>query len=342
MSAAYSTGSATGPIDLLQKIVTFLVAQGWTSDSSVTYGTGWRAHLHKNGQYVHFRALANEAASLSTAWGASVGYTTAGYGIAMYLGDGYNGSNAWNAQSNGPVDVTYAYRVGVGMLLSSSAIPTYHFLDDGNDNVMIIADKGSGNTAYLGWGPSLVRSSTLSDWYFFGSAPHWFCAAIDSYGPYYGSTLPAWIPASQGAFSTNFNCNMATLFVRVDASIFGARWCSNTDTSTSSNAGYTGFTGKYAWGWFGTPGHLLGMNGYVPNGQYVFQNRGWQTSFVGALLLPIHIFMLNANGRYNPVGYPPSVFAFAGVGHGFSSGQIAAIGGVNYLVFANFAVKKLA
>ena len=46
---AYQTGIPTDEIDLLQQLVTWLVALGWTQDASAAEGSGWRAHLHKSG-----------------------------------------------------------------------------------------------------------------------------------------------------------------------------------------------------------------------------------------------------------------------------------------------------
>ncbi len=113
MPAAYSTGVSTSPTNLLQSFVTWLVAGGWTLDSSAAEGTGWRAHLHKGGVYVHFRA-----AGLEQVWAAAGGKfhdsghyndggsgaaLAKGYGIGFYLGTGYSGAAAWNEQVGGPL-----------------------------------------------------------------------------------------------------------------------------------------------------------------------------------------------------------------------------------------------
>ena len=42
---------------------------GWTTDLSASSGTGWRAHLHLNGNYIHLRALNNEGAGAGFAAG---------------------------------------------------------------------------------------------------------------------------------------------------------------------------------------------------------------------------------------------------------------------------------
>ena len=339
MSAAYATGSATGPTDLLTKLVTFLAAQGWTADTSVSYGSGWRAHLHKGSQYVSLRALVNESASLTTALGAGGGSSTAGYGLLLYLGDGYAGANAWNNQSGGPFEVTGAYRLAVGLTLTSAAIPTYHFLDDGLGNITVVTDRGSSLTGHLGWGPSLVKTGYTNDyWYFYGSSPGYWVAANGGVGPYPGSTTSAHAPMVSAWFESSYGFNCATAFVRGDTT---PRWMSNSETTNSPQV--SNYTGKIMAAWCGR------MAGYLEKGARehptvtdIFYSRSWQSAFAGALLLPIHSFYLNANALWNPLGYLPAVFLFGGVGHGFAGGQVITVGGVNYLVFSNFAVKKLA
>ena len=340
MAASYSTGSATGPTDLLQKLVTWLVAQGWTSDASASYGSGWRAHLHRSGQYVNLRAFANEAANGTTGWGSTGASATAGYGIGMYLGDGYSGAAAWNAQSGGPMDGTGTYRLGVGVYLTSAAIPVYPFLDDGSGHVTVIVDKGNGLTGHLGWGPSLAKTGYTSDyWYFYGSSPAYFTAVLGTYGPYQGTDAPAQVPMAMSFYEVSY-AHMACSFVRVDASVFAPRWLGLTDGTTSWQR--NGYTGKFGQSWISNgTGNLEGNYGEHPTMTQLI-GRSWQSAFAGALLLPVHVFMLGATSRWVPLGFPPTVFWFNGVGHGFNSGQVVAIGGVNYLVFANFAVKKLA
>ena len=47
MAASYQTGIASSPTNLLQTLVAWLMAQGWTVNQSEQEGTGWRAHLVK-------------------------------------------------------------------------------------------------------------------------------------------------------------------------------------------------------------------------------------------------------------------------------------------------------
>src|ERR1700676_5265449 len=104
----YANGSATSPIDAGQQLVVFLAAAGWTTDSNVTEGAGFRAHLHKSGNYVHIRAAMSEQ---PWQYGAA-----AGYSINLYTGTGFNGGQPWNNQVAGaPVANGTSAPVGVGM-----------------------------------------------------------------------------------------------------------------------------------------------------------------------------------------------------------------------------------
>ena len=47
-------------------------------------------------------------------------------------------------------------------------------------------------------------------------------------------------------------------------------------------------------------------------------------------------------GRWAPIGYPPTVFWTEAVGHGYSAGDVYQLGGQDYMLFPFFAVRKAA
>ena len=109
MAASYQTGTVAGPTALLQALVTWLVAQGWTSDSSASSGAGWRSHLHKNGLYINLRALVGEAGNIATAWGASgarLRFTKANYRHFLRLNDRKTSQTALDLEQAG-----YRYQI---------------------------------------------------------------------------------------------------------------------------------------------------------------------------------------------------------------------------------------
>lgn len=326
MAAAYQTGTASSPIDLVQRLVTWLVAQGWTSDSSVTDSSGWRAHLHKSGLYVNLRAAMNESI-----WNYN---NAAGYGVGMYVGDGYSGASNWRSQSGGPIANGTANTVGVGMnLLGAGAVAAYHFFDDGSDHITVVVEKTPGLFVHMGWGPSLVKTGYSTDFpYMYGSSSSFYnTSSPTGVG---GGDTNAHVP-----FSPNLNVGTlyATGFFKVDATTFSSRWIALCLATGGNNQGYTGRVGRAA----GDQSATFTEDEY-PDWNLV-EDRSWQSAFAGALLLPQHLFVnTQPANRWAPVGYPPTVFYCQAVGHGFAASSIYQVGGLNYMVFPNFAVRKAA
>jgi hypothetical protein len=331
MPASYSTGSATSPVDLLQKLVTWLVAQGWTQDMSQAVGSGWRAHLHKAGQYVNLRAAIGE---YDIWYYDASGSSLTGSGIGLYLGDGFSSGSAWNAQSGGPVQSGTSNVIGAGMYLPAGAVVAYHFFDDGADHVTVVVEKTAGVFVHMGWGPSLAKTGYTSDWWYFYASTHSYYNLYSAIAtpPGIGVTAaPPMVPAYY--YPSDYGSNA---FVRVDAAIFASRWVGLGD-GTDSQYGYTGRQGRSA----------LDVIGYMSNITEIpaigtMQDRGWQSAFTGALLLPLHVFVQATTGRWIPAGYPPTVFHCVGVGHGFAAGAVYQVGGLDYMLFPNFAVRKAA
>lgn len=323
MAASYQTGTASSPTNLLQTLVTWLVAQGWTQDQSAADGTGWRAHLHKGGLYVNLRAAVNESV-----WTYNNG---AGHGIGLYLGDGYSGAINWRSQSGGPLANGTANTVGAGVILGSGAVTAYHFFDDGADHIAVVVERSPGVFGFLAWGPSLVRTGYATDFpYFLGSAPSYFNTLAYSGQP--GELATAHAPTSAVYLTSTY----ATCFVKVDAGTFSGRWVSVTNNTATPNSGYTGKQGRAA----------ADMSNQMPKtehpGWWNVDDRSWQSAYSGALLLPLHLFVTMTSTRHAPIGYPPTLFYCQAVGHGFGPGQVWPVGGADYMVFPNFAVRKAA
>ena len=135
---AYQTGTASSPIDLVQKMALWLVSIGWTQDMSQAEGTGWRAHLHKGAIYVHLRAGMNE-----NVWQGGQYYS---YAIHLYLSSAFDGSQPWyNQPGNPPLGFQQTYVVGVSMpLMVAGAIQNYYFFSDAADNVILVVERTAG------------------------------------------------------------------------------------------------------------------------------------------------------------------------------------------------------
>jgi hypothetical protein len=336
---AFENSAAVSPLDLVQKLNTFLVANGWTSDMSAADGAGWRVHLHKGAQYVHLRAQMNELTPFTQNHG------DLGYSIAVYLGTGFTSGNAWDNQMAGaPAEsATPANSVGCIMRLQAGAIPNYYFFTDSTDaNVTVVVEALSGIYTHLGWGSvNAIGAITGGDYFF------------SAWGPYLAHEALGSTAYPGDAVLMTANCpglptdpfGEAALFARVDVDSFTGKWISGGPSLTIDELGFTGKTGN-------SP--IFGVStGFLPSTQFpayseTFGAQGDFSSQVSAQdgranLLPVVLYALRdgSGTGYSPFGTLPTIFVCSGVGSGFSAGSDYVIGADTYTVFPNFAVLKV-
>lgn len=347
MAAAYANGISSSATNLLTTLVSFLVTQGWTSDSSASEGSGWRAHLHKNGIYVNFRAAMNEQIWWRAAGPLYHDIQGPGYGIGLYLGTGYVGADEWYEQAGGPIDPNDSSTVGAGINLPSGAVAGYHIFDDGADNIVVVVERSPGIFCHFGFGVAMAAAGQPEDFpYFFGSSSRGFntqAGALPTDDDNFGINVTALPPMSSGNLERNSISGTtkyvtSCAFVRVDAATFTDRWISN-GVSASAGTSYSGRFGRCSLNAnpdaqiYGNPEEFPGYKNLL--------GRIHQTAFAGSILLPLHWFTLTDPGaRWAPIGYAPSIYWNEAVGHGYAAGDIYAIGGVNYMIFPHFAVLK--
>ena len=142
MPAAYETGISSSPTNLLQSLVSWLAAQGWTLDLSQADASGWRAHLHKSGLYReppggHER---EDLDQVDRGLGPQPGLRD-----RLYLGDGHDGGASWVEQPGRPLRTDGPPSTsGCGMNLPAGSVAGYHFFDDGLDNVIVVVRRAPG------------------------------------------------------------------------------------------------------------------------------------------------------------------------------------------------------
>jgi hypothetical protein len=345
MAAAYSTGISTSPTNLLQTLVTWLVGQGWAQDASAGEGSGWRAHLHKSGLYVNFRAASNERI-----WPGVTGYHdrgSGGYGIGLYLGTGYSGASAWHLQAGMPTR-TDGSTLGCGINLPSGSVSGYYLFDDGLDNITVVVQRSPGVFCYMGFGPTMVNLGLPENFpYFFGSSSAYMnvyggSLLTDSHGVNVTAFCPMSHgdvePADQGAYL--ITGAPATGLVKVDATTWVNRWAANCDYPHPE----LGYTGRFLRCALNDNALNLGQcdEGKFPGYRFL-RGRVHQAAFAGALILPVHCYVwIETGGRWAPAGYLPTVSWCDAVGHGYSAAAVYQVGGVNYSLFPGFAVLKAA
>lgn len=328
---AFQTGTATDPNDLLQKLVTFITANGWTLDSSIANaGTaGWRAHAHRSGVYVNMLTLVGaQTTPWAGGWGAS---TVAGTAcLVMYLGSGYAGATAWNAQAGGPVANATTQVIGVGAALSSGAVTSYHFFADATgDNIAAVFEKTPGVFMFIGWGTGIKLTAgalTGGGQYFYGSSSG-YGAGLTSANTL-NVTLTSLPPSAWDAF------NGTTCFVKVDVDTFTAKWV-GICTIVNGIQGYTGKTGTPA-----VPDGNVTVPTNIPS-YNTFYSRSFNTLNSQAVLLPLTLFVNRDAGGYSLIGAIPNAFATAATRYGIAPATDLTLGPDTYRIFPNFAIKKV-
>lgn len=329
---AFQTGTATDPNDLLQKLMAFITANGWTSDSSIANAptAGWRAHAHKGGVYVNMLTLVgvNNTSPFANGWQNNM---IAGQGaLMMYLGTGYNGASAWNAQAGSPIGNATGNTVGVGANLSSGAVTSYHFFADATgDNIAAVFEKTPGVFMYIGWGTSIrLTGGTLvgGAQYFYGSTGGY--SASYNGANTFNQTLSALPPGGIDIFSC------AMIFVKVDCDTFTGKWI-GMSVNTSPSQGYTGKGGVCS-----VRGCSQTLTTNIPNFND-FQFRSFNSLNNQAVLLPISLFVNRDSGGFSIIGALPNAFATSATLYGIAPATDLTLGPDTYRIFPNFAIKKV-
>jgi hypothetical protein len=339
---SYQTGTASSPVDLLQKLVTWLAGLGWNTDKSAADGVGsvgWRAHLDLHGNFVHLRAFLNEGTSVPFASNAN---SSGNAGIALYLSTAFNTSVAWNVQPGSPPfqSGSSTLVVGCGMALPSGAIQNYFFFADATfDNIVVVVEKTPGVYVYIGWGLSIQKAGTITGGpYFFGSSSGYYASLITATSPSPGALTTSYCPCSHGDWGTGFGYQNG--YFRADVDSFTGKWLGLSDQTGVAQ----GYTGKNA----ASP--VMGVsNARSELARYATGTTGfqWQFNQTSSLdgranLLPLLIWAARDTtpGGYSPIGVVPNIFFCTGVGQGFSNAQEITLGAVTYKLFPSFAIVK--
>lgn len=335
---AYQTGTATTPLTLLTTLVTWLSGLGWTTNLSTTVGSGRRAHMSKNGVYVNLRA-----ASLEAQWTTMEAAANTGYGLSLYLGTGYSGAAAWDAQAGGP-SLASAALVGAGMMLTAGPYPSYHFHSDADDNVVVVVQHTGGVYGYIGWGRRLSKESHTYDLpYFFGSTSSHRNNTPGTSTVQTVATVGANCSFPFGTHEASSSTVRAVGFVKAPASIQPGNnnWvCSGIGTNS-----ITGAAGALMLApWASHTDYTIGVTDNAsPHFRTIFnEGRGVATAYPRALVLPCWLFAPDPiTSRQVYLGAPPSVFGCSAVGNGWASQDVITIAGLDYRVYPGMAVRNI-
>lgn len=327
---AYETGVPTSATDILQRLVTFLSANGWTNNLSAADTNGWRAHLSRGGIFVNLRSTIGAF----NPWAHPVNTTNAANcALHVYLSDSFDALQGWNAQGTGPRGIAHpAANTGCSLPMSSGAATGYHFFASADQNhVVVVVERSPGNFAHLGFGVSIEKSGAFTGGpYFFGTT-HAYSFAIASAtdaGSYTGPTSTA--PFAHGDSPGGFF--LPNVYVRADVDAFSG-WVGVTSQPTSSE----GVTGKNA----SSP---LKVTSAAPPTDIPFVDN-WRKRTVSDLSgqinpWPAHLFVKRDAGGSSLLGGVPHVFWTNATTRGYSAKDVYLIGADNYMLFPNFMLKK--
>lgn len=317
---AHQTGTANDPVDLLQKLAVFIAAHGWTVDSSIADGAGWRLHAHRSGVYVNLRAFISEAYTLMFAntWSGGTAFS----GIEIYCGDGYSSGADWKSQSGGPKQVGFpTLNTGAAAPLPSGAITAYHFISNNNsDSIVVVIEKTAGVFTNFGWGVSITKVGTYTGGaYFFAPAGRYY-AAYQTTTAFQGRAASAMPPMS---FQDDAIGNQCASFVRADVDSYTGKWLSLGGSTSHDN----NYTGKSA---FSTAVFRSTPSSQAPS---MFPTRATNALSGQSLLQPIHILAKRDAGGSSFIGSVPGIFTTNACGKGFAAGGTYTWGTEDYKVF---------
>jgi hypothetical protein len=332
MGASYHTGTAASPTDLLQGIVTWLVAQGWTQDMSQADGDGWRAHLHKSGVYANLRSTANTLIFPSV-------QATAAPGIGLYLGTGFDGGQAWNLQPGAPKGYGQTYTVGSFMRLPAGAILGWRGFDDDSDNVVVVVERTGGVFSHLGFGLAVQKiGAWIGGPYFFAALASRY-AGSDGMAGDAGSTAACPFGVVQKEDYGPWYSYGYAGFVRADVDSHTGGWVGFSCASSDPQLGFTGVAG-------GSGIDMFPYQGASDDWSYPTY-AGLHSVLVSemneqAVLLPIQLYAKRDAGGYSLLAVLPHLYFAGAVGHGFLAGATYVIGAQTFMLFPHFAVLKAA
>lgn len=336
MAASYHTGTASGPKDLLQGIVTWLVSQGWTQDMSQadTSGEEWRAHLHKGGVYVNMRSTA------ATAIFPSVGPASAAPGIGIYCGSGHDAGQAWSLQPGRPLGSGQTYTVGSFMRLPAGAIVGWRGFDDGADNIIVVVERTGGIFSHLGFGLSLTKAGAWTGGaYFYAALAARYGGTDDIAGAAGANAACPFGVVQKEGYPNSWQDYGYAGFVRADVDSHTGGWVGFSNDNTYVPDGYTGLYGGSGIDLFPNAGGSFDWSFPTYAGMSILLVSEMHQQ---AVLLPIHLYVKRDAGGFSLLGTLPSVYLSGAVGHGFLAASVYTVGALDFMLFPHFAVLKAA
>lgn len=150
---AYETGTATGTVDLLDKIKDFATTNGWTVNRYDAAGAGQRLQVTRGGDlFVNLRAYVAETPSNAAN---QVFYSGSPDTMILFSGStGYDASKNWFEQPGAYRQTAGQFQYPTcGVRAVAGAIPSFHlFAFNGGDQIYCVVEVVAGRFAWFGFG----------------------------------------------------------------------------------------------------------------------------------------------------------------------------------------------
>lgn len=269
--AVYETGTATDVADLLGKLRTFALANGWSQNyyGARTSGTGNALQINKGGFYVTFR----------TDTGAGTTQDPGPY-IGAYAHGTYSAGNGTENQSGAS-----------GVCLSngmSGPFAAYHFISGaelGSDYLYAIVETTAGTFKHFGTG-KMVGVGTLTNGQFVHACRWYYTTAeINASNSAY-HTIPF------ESYAPNLSDANVGWYVRADADTISPRWL------VGKGYSYSAATNRHT-----RAGRLLAGYGFG----YGLYTSAASALTARNMLAPCYVAGERAGGLFSPIGYPPGI-----------------------------------
>lgn len=267
---AYETGTASDVNDLLSKLRTFALANGWTQDFSGarTSGSGNALQMHKGGFFVTFKTDTGSGS-----------VSDPGPFIGGYAHDTYSGGNGTESQANAS-----AVTLANGM---NGPFTAYHFISNtekGAEYLYAVVEVTAGTFKHFGTGILVKIGAITSGQFVHACRWHYGVSFIDAFDE----------GANSVAFDTgeSVSRNGPSLNVRVDAESITWRWMDGSFQASSTRDLRGGFR-------IPSSTSAGGSRVMMDNAASALTGRN--------MIFPAFLFGARTGGLYNPLGYPPGV-----------------------------------
>lgn len=320
-------GQASGTVDLVQKLVTWLVGScGWTQAMNQADGNNWRAHLHKGGTYLHLRGSVDDGAAFGNQWN---GYNSLpSNNVGLYLSTSFSSALSWKRQDTGAPIFNDVYPCIASINLGPGPYISHQFFDDGAGNYAVVVERTPGVFRLLLWGDSLDKTgagSWTGGMFFSGDSNAVVPGDVYDDGSGWGTAHVPFHAYSLQSYSA--------AYVRADVDTWIGKWISLGNTVQTWSTGRRGVNGVDP---------AQGSMNEVPHfgdGSTTLKPAAYNQQDAQALLLPVPIFAERDNGGWSFLGTLPHVRATPAYDRGIGAGVDVPVGAETWRHFPGFAIR---